>query len=100
MVPLERRTVNWTPCQVSNPARVTTKLGKPNFVTKKPFDKPIAAATATPIAIELAGDQPLDTFKLIMIEAASPLTTPTDKSISPISNIKTEPVAINARGTF
>jgi hypothetical protein len=93
-VPVSPSTLSCTPCQASRPARVTTKLGIPNFVEMKPWNIPIAVPHAIARRTAVTGDQPCLTLSTAAIEAHRPETAPTDRSISPSSRTSTTPTEI------
>ena len=96
IVPVSPSTASCTPCHPINPASVTTNEGIPNVVTMKPVKSPIAAPVASPATIASSGDHPCWTLSTAITEAASPLTAPTERSISPSSSTRTTPIEIVA----
>ncbi len=84
--PVLPSTCKSAPCQVNNPAKVTTNDGTTNLLKRKPWANPIAAPTATAAAIARYGFQPCLTFKTTITAPARPDTAPTERSISPSSN--------------
>ena len=84
--PVLPSTCKSAPCQVNNPAKVTTKDGIANLLNRKPCEQPIAAPTATAAAIARYGFQPCLTFSTTITAPARPDTAPTERSISPSSN--------------
>jgi hypothetical protein len=59
-----------------------------------PWKSPIAAPAARAAAIAGTAGQPTFTDRLAMIAPASPLTAPTERSISPRSSTNTTPMEI------
>ena len=61
---------------------------------KEPWKRPIAVPTSTPTRIAAQPGQPWLTVSTAMQAAATPLTIPTDRSISPSSSTSTTPTAM------
>src|ERR1700759_2685388 len=81
--PVLPSTCKRAPCQVNNPAKVTTNDGTANLLNRKPWAQPIAAPTATAAAIGTYGFQPCLTFRTTITAPPRPDTAPTERSISP-----------------
>jgi hypothetical protein len=60
----------------------------------KPLNKPIAVPVRRPATIASSGLQPFFTVSTAITPAASPLTAPTERSISPSSRTSTTPTEI------
>ena len=95
-VPRSPMSSSTTPCHASRPASVTTKDGIPIFVMSRPCSVPIAAPAAT--AMMIAGTAPIalpsSSSSSAVMTPATPLTKPTDRSISPSSSTNTRPMPI------
>ena len=61
---------------------------------KTPWKRPIARPTRSANRIDDQPVQPCLVFSTAMMAAARPLTTPTERSISPSSSTSTTPVAM------
>jgi hypothetical protein len=77
---------------------VTTNEGTRAFVMISPWSSPIAevAASATAIAAHQGQFVSAGRSRRVMITAPTPLTKPTERSISAIRSTKTTPIAIVA----
>ena len=75
---------------------MTTKEGMPTFVMSSPWNVPIARPAAT--AMMIAGIAPIalpsSSSSSAVMTPATPLTKPTDRSISPSSRTNTTPMPI------
>ncbi len=94
--PVLPSTASCAPCHASRPASVTTNDGIPKKVTMNPLKRPISVPTRSPATIASAGSRPSFTLTTAITDAASPLTAPTERSISPSSNTSTTPIEIVA----
>jgi len=94
--PVSPSTYRRAPCQARRPARVTTNDGIPKAVTMNPLKSPIARPTPSPAKIPRSGGKPCWTLRTAITPAASPLTAPTERSISPSSRTSTTPIEIVA----
>ena len=93
------RTFSWSPRKASNPARVMTKLGIPMRLNTAAYTRPITTPAATAAAMAIHTGTSRLTNRTARIAADSPLTDPTDRSISPTSSTHTMPSAITPTGT-
>ncbi len=82
-----------TPCQISNPASVTTKEGTPISATIEPWKAPInvAARIARKMQTRPGRCTPFGSCVSATTTPATPLTKLTERSISPISRTKITP---------
>lgn len=94
MVPLLPRICSIAPDQNSRPDRVTAKAGAPIRAKKKPWRAPISAPPATAARIASHSFTPWVTARTATIAPETPLTEPTERSISPSSSTKMMPTAI------
>ena len=89
-----------TPFQASRPASVTTNDGMPTLANSVPWIRPIVAPA--PSARRMASGTetwlPSGCSSNATITPPTPLTKPTDRSISPSSRTKTIPMPITANG--
>ena len=69
--------------------------GTPNEENSAPWSTPIAIPSATAAAIARYGFHPCWTFKTAMSADVTPLTAPTDRSISPRSSTNTTPTEMS-----
>ena len=93
-VPVSPSTQSSRPCQPRRPARVTTNEGTRKRVIQTPWRSPMPAPARTPTPTARAPGRPALTLSTAMTAAQSPLTAPTDRSISPSSRTSTTPTEI------
>ncbi len=93
-MPLLPRICSIAPDQKSRPDRVTAKAGAPILAKKKPWIEPITAPPAMATRIASHSLTPLVTARTATIAPETPLTEPTERSISPSSSTKMMPTAI------
>lgn len=82
------------PCQNSSPASVTAKAGTPMRAKTKPWMAPATVPVRTDSSRASHSFIPCVTLSTAKVAPATPLTEPTDRSISPSSRTKTIPTAI------
>lgn len=82
------------PSQNSRPARVTANAGAPTRAKKKPWTAPMTAPLAIATRIANHSFMPCVTVITATTAPETPLTEPTERSISPSSSTKTMPTAI------
>ncbi len=93
-VPEDPRIWSIRPFQARFPARVTTKAGTPTLAKNRPWIRPTIAPPATAATRATHWLTPWVTLSTAKIAAQSPLTEPTERSISPSSSTNTTPMAI------
>ncbi len=82
------------PSQKSRPDRVTAKAGAPTLAKKKPWMEPIRAPPTMAARMASHSFTPWVTARTATIAPDTPLTEPTERSISPSSSTKMMPMAI------
>ncbi len=82
------------PDQNSRPERVTAKAGAPILAKKKPWIAPMAAPLTTATRTASHSFIPCVTERTAKSAPETPLTEPTERSISPSSRTKMMPTAI------
>lgn len=82
------------PFQNSRPARVTANAGTPTRAKKKPWMAPATLPVRMARTSASHSAMPCVTASTAKVAPATPLTEPTDRSISPSSRTKTIPTAI------
>ena len=82
------------PSQNSRPASVTANAGAPILAKKKPWIAPMAAPLARATSTASHSFMPWVTLSTAVMAPATPLTEPTDRSISPSSSTKMMPTDI------
>lgn len=82
------------PSQNSRPASVTANAGAPIRAKKKPWIAPMAAPLARAMMTDSHSLTPFVTLSTAVMAPATPLTEPTDRSISPSSSTKMMPTDI------
>ncbi len=82
------------PSQNSSPARVTAKAGAPIRAKKKPWMAPMTAPLRTATSMASHSFMPWVTLSTATTAPETPLTEPTERSISPSSSTKMMPTAI------
>ena len=95
LCPSRPSTSSRAPCQARRPARVTTNAGTRKRVTQKPWMVPTGAPTTRPPMMASAALHPWRGVEHHHARRGqNPLTTPTDRSISPSSSTSTTPIEI------
>lgn len=82
------------PSQNSRPARVTANAGAPIRAKKKPWMAPMTAPLAIAMRTASHSFMPCVTLSTATTAPETPLTEPTERSISPSSSTKMMPTAI------
>ena len=93
-VPTSPSTNSSAPCQPMKPARVTTNDGRPTRVITRPWNAPMSAPAHSVMRIASPASTWWSTYSTPRIAPQSPLTMPTDRSISPTSSTMNRPTAI------
>ena len=86
-------TTNCKPWNAKKAASVTTNEGIPTFATKSPIRKPISIPIEIAITAAIGQATPYSDIVIAKNAADNPAVTPADKSISPKSKTKVNPIA-------
>ena len=90
-MPVRPSTWRSAPSQPIRPARVTTNDGMPKRVNQLPWNTPTSVPVKTPASTASGAGTFMFTDSTAITAAHSPLTMPTERSISPSSRTSTTP---------